>query len=261
MGDQHDRRAARPELGQGRRRAPAGWAGRRRRSARRGRTARARRPARGRSAPAAAGRRRAGRRRRGPGRRGRRPRARRRSRPGRRATSGRSSRRRREPAGGDDLPHRGGYAGRGAGPLRHEADPVPVVEVVERGAEQLERRRRSAGSSPVSARTSVDLPEPLAPSSATNSPVPTVRSMPRRTGRPPMATAPSRELDDRVAHEQPFACWSAARFCLHQGKVVLVGGLVGQPLDRVEHGGRDAEVARRGSRRARGWPAARRRRW
>ncbi len=48
-----------------------------------------------------------------------------------------------------------------------------------------------SGRSPMSARTSVDLPEPLAPMRARNSPAGTSRSMWRRTGRPPMATAPS----------------------------------------------------------------------
>ena len=47
-----------------------------------------------------------------------------------------------ERAGGDDLPHRRRDARAGAGTLGDEADPAPVVEVVERGAEQLEGSRR-----------------------------------------------------------------------------------------------------------------------
>ena len=72
----------------------------------------------------------------------------------------------------------------------------------------------ASGRRPVSARTSVDLPEPLAPISATNSPGRTVRSMPRRTGRPPIATAPSVEPDRHLGcrrGQQPFASWRAAR--------------------------------------------------
>ena len=92
-------------------------------------------------------------------------------------------------AGGDHLPHRGGHPRGGRGALGHEADPVPVVEVGKRDAEELQRAPAS-GCSPVRARTRVDLPEPLAPISARNSPECTARSMPRSTGRPPRETAP-----------------------------------------------------------------------
>ena len=44
-----------------------------------------------------------------------------------------------EPTGRDDLAHRGGHAGRGAGALRDEADAVPLTEPGERGAEELDR--------------------------------------------------------------------------------------------------------------------------
>ena len=97
-----------------------------------------------------------------------------------------------EPAGGDHLPHRRGYAGGGRAALRDEPDPVPVVEPVQGRAEQL---RRAAGERPAARsapRTRVDLPEPLAPIRATNSPSSTRRSIARSTGRPPIATVRSR---------------------------------------------------------------------
>ena len=193
VGDQHDRRAALLQHARARRRAPAGWAGRRRRWARRGRAGRARRPAPGRSAPAAAGRRRAGR---SPSRaRSARPTTSSASRDGRRS-AGRERQEQAaagEPARGDDLPHRGRHAGArawsaaGTKPIRCQswksANGVPKSST-EPGV---------SGRRPVSARTSVDLPEPLAPISATNSPGRTVRSMPRRIG-------PAADGDRAVAH-------------------------------------------------------------
>ena len=134
-----------------------------------------------------------------------------------------------QPAGRDHLPHRGGYAGRGAGALRHEADPAPVARSASSGVPKSSSEPAVSGSSPVSARTSVDLPEPLAPISATNSPGATVRSMPRRIGRPPMATAPSVELGPgRLGHVRSSASvrlLEGGEVLAHQREVVLVGGL------------------------------------
>ena len=43
-----------------------------------------------------------------------------------------------EPPGGDHLAHGGGHARGGPGALRHEADPLPVREAVQRRAEELD---------------------------------------------------------------------------------------------------------------------------
>ena len=82
-----------------------------------------------------------------------------------------------QPAGGDDLPDRGGYAGGRAGALRHEADPLPARRSRPAGCRRARPGPAAAGAARLSARTSVDLPEPLAPISATNSPASTVRSI------------------------------------------------------------------------------------
>ena len=104
----------------------------------------------------------------------------------------------RQPAGGDHLLHRGGYAGRGAGPLRDEADPAASRGTRSRGVPNSRTSPRTTGTSPIIERTSVDLPEPLAPSTASTSPWRTARSMPRRIGRPPSSTAPSRTCTTAV---------------------------------------------------------------
>ena len=61
-------------------------------------------------------------------------------------------------------------------------------------------------------RTSVVLPEPFAPIRATNSPDATVRSMPRRTGRPPMATEPPVSWMGVTGWVHPLASSRAVRF-------------------------------------------------
>ena len=130
-----------------------------------------------------------------------------------------------------------------AAPVRCGTKPTRCQSsnVVERRAEQPDRARRSAGSSPVSARTRVDLPEPLAPSSATNSPgcdgqVDAAQDGPAADGDRAVRThddgAPGRSFG-----RHPFAFSQGREVLAHQGQVVLVGGLVAQPLDRVEHGG------------------------
>ena len=63
----------------------------------------------------------------------------------------------------------------------------------------------------------------------------TVRSTPRRTGRPPMATAPSGSSTGRVGQlTASVRLLQGGQVGPHQREVVLVGGLVGQSLDRVE---------------------------
>ncbi len=63
------------------------------------------------------------------------------------------------------------------------------------GVPNSSRPPRSSGTAPMTVFTVVDLPEPLAPSRATTSPGRTLRSMPRRTGRPPSeATASQRQM-------------------------------------------------------------------
>ena len=70
-----------------------------------------------------------------------------------------------------------------------------------------------SGSRPVMVRTSVVFPEPFAPIRARNSPDTTVRSMPRRTGRPPMATEPPVSwMGGRHGWVHPLASSSAVRF-------------------------------------------------
>ena len=179
------------------------------------------------------------RRRRGPGRRGRRPssassiaaRSARRERP-QQPAPGRAGRRRRPPR-----PRR---ARRTSALARCGTKPIRC--------QSRERRRagcRTARPSPRSAGAARSARGPAwtcrsrwRPSARRTRPASTVRSMPRRTGRPPMATAPSRDArrPGRSRRQQPFASRSAARFCAHQRQVVLVGGLVAQALDRVEHG-------------------------
>ena len=149
VGDQHDGGAAVDELVAARRRAPAGWAGRRRRSARRGPAARARRPARGRSAPAAAGRRRGSRRRRGPCRRAR-PRSSAvvdRGPVGSRL-SGRNSRRRESRPEATTSRTEAGTPDGGAGALRHEADPLPVARTARSGVPKSRDLAAARGDQP-----------------------------------------------------------------------------------------------------------------
>ena len=143
-----------------------------------------------------------GRRRRGPGRRGRPRRARRRS----RRRSARDERAEQpaagQPAGGDDLPDRGGYAGGGAGALRARSRPAASrSNVVERRAEQPRARPRSAAAARSGRAPAWTCRSRWRPSARRTRPARTVRSMPRRTGRPPIATAPSVEPDGcGVAH-------------------------------------------------------------
>jgi hypothetical protein len=221
VGDQHDRGAARLER-RARRRGPAGWAGRRRRSARRGRAAPARRRARGRSAPAAAGRRTAWRRRRGRSARPTTSRASRSRAVGARQRAeqrgGSAGRRRRPPRPRRDAaePRR---------PLRDEADPRASGGSRPAACRTAGPRRCQRGR-PVIARTSVDLPEPLAPISATNSPGLTVRSMPRRTGRPRWRRRRRAAQDgcrSRARGLNSVGLLEGGEVLAHERKVVLAG--------------------------------------
>ena len=136
------------------------------RSARRGPAARARRPAPGRSGRAAAGRR-TGRRPAvaGPVGQARPPRAPASTAARSARAAGRSADVREQPARGDHLarPSRARRRRRRE-PLRDVPDPAPLPEPAQRRAEQRDLPERS-GTSPTTARTSVDLPDPLAPSS------------------------------------------------------------------------------------------------
>ncbi len=87
----------------------------------------------------------------------------------------------------DDFAYGRRHAGDGARALRYVAQASTLAEVSQGSAEQL-NGSPLIGTSPMAARTSVDLPEPLDPSSATNSPSPTSRSTPRRTSRPSKET-------------------------------------------------------------------------
>ena len=79
----------------------------------------------------------------------------------------------------------GRHAAAGAEALRDVADPVPTAGTgAAAGAEERRPRRRPSGTSPSTARIRVDLPEPLAPSTATTSPAVTVSETSRSTGRP-----------------------------------------------------------------------------
>ena len=71
-----------------------------------------------------------------------------------------------EPAGRDHLPHRRGYAGRGAGALGDEPDPVPLLEVGERAcrtARPTRRDRPEAGQRPAPGSTCRSRWHPSAP--------------------------------------------------------------------------------------------------
>ena len=70
-------------------------------------------------------------------------------------------------------------------PLRQVADPA--LRLARRPAEHRRRARRPAGSRPRITLSSVDLPAPFGPSTATNSPAPTVRSTSLQIVRPPSA--------------------------------------------------------------------------
>ena len=208
--DQHDRRAA-VGAGAGCRPAPAGWAGRRPRSARRGRTGRARRRARGRSAPAAAARPTGG------------------DTPslGRSASpttsmassiacrsarvSGRSSRRRVSRPDATTSRTEAGTPVEAPARCGHEADSLPVMERAERRAEQRHRARPAAAarSAPGPASTSRTR---WRPSAQRTRPHRTVRSMPRRIGRPAMATLPSRISTRGGRGQHSLAFVRAARF-------------------------------------------------
>ena len=263
VGDQHDRRAALLEHAAARRPAPAGWAGRRRRSARRGRTARARRRGPGRSAPAAAARRRAvvtpsrgavgepddvervvDRRPVGARERAQQPAA---GRAGRTATTSQTE------AGTPE-----------AAPARCGTKPIRCQsrKSRERGAEQLERARRCSGRRPVSARTSVDLPEPLAPISATNSPGPD-RQVDAAQDRP------AADGDRAVRRADGRGSSSAAVRLLQRGEVRRASAK-GSPRRRSRRSGPRSGRARRCSMprssasvsaRSRAGQASRRRRW
>ena len=183
--------------------------------------------------------------RRAPGRRARRPRARRRSAARSARESGRSSRRRvSRPAATTSRTEAGTPE---VAPVRCGTKPTRCQsrEVARAACRRARARRRLSGRSPVSARTSVDLPEPLAPISATNSPCSTRRSMWRRTGRPPMLTAPPPAAPGERPGRRPggtcgswtsVAFSSARQVLAHQREVVLAGGLVAEALDRVQHG-------------------------
>ena len=123
--------------------------------------------------------------------------------------SGRSSRRRDSRPEATTSRTEAGTPDAAPGALRDEADALPVVELRRRGCRRAAARRGRAGRSPITVRTSVDLPEPLAPSRATTSPAGTVRSMPRRTGRPPIATAPS-AAGRRWGRSSPDMRWPSA---------------------------------------------------
>ena len=97
------------------------------------------------------------------GRPGRRRPAPRGPRPGRPRPGGRQHAAPGQPAGGDHLADGRRHAAAGADPLRHVADPGPLPEPALRHAEQLDLAGRLSGTSPSTARISVDLPEPLAP--------------------------------------------------------------------------------------------------
>ncbi len=66
-----------------------------------------------------------------------------------------------------------------------------------------------AGSRPATSRSSVDLPQPLGPSSATNSPGCTVRSMPSITCRTPVGTL-NQWLTSRMSMRAPADARAAA---------------------------------------------------
>ena len=142
---------------------------------------------------------------------------------------------------------------------------VPVAEVRDRRAEEPQRPRGRGGAGRSRRAPGWTCPSRWRPAAAT-----TLAGADRQVDAAQDRAArrwrrrPASRTTGRGAgggHEHPLACWRAARFCAHEGKVVLVGGLVGEPLDRVEHGGRRRRGRRRGSRPSWGWPAARRRRW
>ncbi len=122
-----------------------------------------------------------------------------------------------QPAGADHFLHGRRYAAGGGDPLRHVADPLPLAEPGT-GVPNSRTSPRAAGSSPTIVRISVDLPDPLAPSTATTSPVRTARSTPRSTSRPPRSTDRSRTSTAvglrRIGrgHVQLFAFFSSFRF-------------------------------------------------
>ena len=118
-----------------------------------------------------------------------------------------------QPAGGDDLPDRGRARRRPRWRAAARSRSATTRRKSLSGVPKSATDPEASGSRPVSARTSVDLPEPLAPIRATSSPARTVRSMPRRIGRPAMATDSRRRVDGVQARcWHPFASWRAARF-------------------------------------------------
>ena len=217
------RRRGRPAC----RRWPAGWRGRRRRWARRARAAPAGRPACARSAPAAAGRRTGSRP--GAAARSARPTASSASVDGDPVRAARRHERpaSRQPPGGDHLGARSTGTPWAIGrALRHVAEPLPLAEAGQRRAEQPDLRRWLSGCRPTIALTSVDLPEPLAPSSATTSPrlhgevdVAHDRAAAERD-----AGALGRRPLSAVAHEQPPAFCRACEVRAHQAQVVGSSG-------------------------------------
>ena len=199
-----------------------------------------------------------------------------------RSTAARSALRRRpkrragQPAGGDDLADGGGDAAGGGGALRDVADARPVAEAAAAGCRTADSSPPVSGTWPTTARTAVDLPEPLAPSSATTSPRRTVRSTPRSTGREPSeAVAPRRDMTgcvrmrpgpwrraggrDGRRHASRLPAAACRHYLLpsrllprllqvgpHDLEVVSALGLVGDSLERVEDVGLQAGVAGEG---------------
>jgi hypothetical protein len=115
----------------------------------------------------------------------------------------------REPTGGDDLPHRGWYAGACTGTLRHEADPVPLVEVGERHPEELQgagRQRAQTGQGPHEG----GLPRAVRPEQGDE-----LAGLDREVDVAQDGAAADRDRPapepDR-GHRHPLACWIASRF-------------------------------------------------
>ena len=258
VGDQHDRGAVRPTAARARRRGPAGWAGRRRRSARRGRTGPARRPGPGRSGRAAAGRRRGWRCRRGPRSAGPTTSIARSTAARSARDSGRNSRR---------------WVSRPEATTSHTDAGTPLSALARCGTKPtrdhssycaigVPKSRRSpplSGQQPDQGPDQRRLARAVGAHQGHELPGSTVRSMPRRIGRPPMATEP---LVSSIG-------FTRASVRLLQGREVARASGSGRSGRRSRRSGprsgRAPRCARpcrgRARRRPPGSPASRRRRW
>ena len=144
--------------------------------------------------------------------------------------------------GGDDLAHRGGHAGGGAGRAAARSRcRVQSRNRAERRAEQLEPCRRSAAAGRGAPGRAVDLPEPLAPSTATTSPGATPRSTSRRPGGRRRRRRPPRSADEGARSSAAQRGAQRVEVGAHRREVVAA---LGRPLERAEHRGASAPTSR-----------------